>query len=120
MSRKIEAWRKDYDFYIANMHKFTFFGDWLDAKQFKNDDNGKTADLAFKALDSQGKVIPCKETDLLKKVMTCKKSINFHIKTWAEGFIDFGEDVEYYMQEFINPPEWIRVALVNQIRKNGG
>ena len=117
MQKKKELWRDDYNFYLANMDKFMFFGDHLNHTQFKEDANGKPADMAFKALDSQGKVIACKEVDLLKGVMTCKKSINFHIKLWAEGFKDFGEDIEYYINEFIRPPEWVRVSLNNQINK---
>jgi len=29
-----------------------------------------------------------------------------------------GEPIEYYLDEFIEPPDWVRISLQNQIYKN--
>lgn len=113
--KKIKPWELDFEFYLANSEKFVFFGSGLDERDFNDSLTGKTAKEAFKFLDSEGKVIPCKEIDILKKVITCKKSINFNIKQWSEGYPEFGEPIETYINEFINPPAWVEKALRGSI-----
>ena len=36
---------------------------------------------------------------------------------WADGQDDCLIPVEELLEEFINPPDWIREAIVNQIEK---
>lgn len=61
-------------------------------------EEGKSAKECFYKLDTQGKVIPTNEPELLLQLHKCKGSINFNIKMWAEsrgkgelGSIEFQE-----------------------------
>jgi len=64
-------------------------------------------------------MVPCKEPELLKEVITCKKSINLHIKMWVDGYEDMMMGIEEYMKEFIDPPIWVYNSFIKSlIRKN--
>lgn len=83
------------------------------------DENGFSAKECFWLWDSQGKVEPCREPELLKSILKCKGSINLHIKMWAEGIhegtlfkFEFEED---FMKEF-ELPDWVKISVYNQVR----
>lgn len=72
---------RDYDWYLKYKEVFTFSG----SPRKKIKEGGLySAKEAFYLYDSQGKLNPCTETDLLQQILLCKESINFHIKQWSE------------------------------------
>ena len=111
-----QGYDRDWNFYLANAHKFTFAG--AEVLQVIQDSEGLTAKYAFWLLDSSGKLAPCSESELLKQALTCKKSVNFHLKMWSEGYAEFGEVAAYYLAEFIDPPDWVEKAFRAQIAKS--
>jgi hypothetical protein len=110
MNRKFE---KDWNFYILHKDKFNFSGEEVVVK-YTDFSETYSAKECFYYYDSTGVMYNCSEEDLLKQVINCKKSINFQIKQWVEGLVDLLEYTEVYMNEFQNPPKWIRKAFVNQ------
>lgn len=76
---------------------------------------GATAERAWKALDGQGKIIPCREPERLIKAMRSKKSWNLQIKEWAAdlstGWILTREELDEYTAGL---PEWIKRATLKQ------
>ncbi|MEH2086127.1 hypothetical protein [Nostoc sp.] len=106
---------RDYQFYLKNAEKFNF-APYQPIVEVS--DTGKDAKHCFWRLDSTGKLLPCSEPELLRSLLICKKSLGFHLKMWAEGFEEMGEEVDYYMSEFISPPKWVRVALEKAISKH--
>jgi len=106
---------RDWDFLVANKDKFTFAGSEI--VDFPFDASGASAKDCFKKFDTSGKVTSCREPELIKEVIRCKKAINFQIKMWGLGFYDMGMGIPDYLSEFINPPQWITDSLLNQIRK---
>jgi hypothetical protein len=115
MPRRLpRRFERDFLFYTQNRHKFSFCGIHI---QVQEDPQGVSAKEAFYALDTHGRQLPCREPNLLKEIITCKKSINLHIRSWAEGWTDVCEPLDTYLSEFTNPPEWIERALGEQVVK---
>lgn len=115
------SFERDWTFYFSNRpahssDKFSFCGEavvWnpdvslpeLGAKE------------CFHIFDSTGKKHPCSELNVLLGVLMFKKSLNFHIKMWAEGYGDCLQGVQDYMAELIAPPDWVSHALRCQLVK---
>jgi hypothetical protein len=83
------------------------------------DENGVDAKEAFYRWDSQGRITPTKEPDLLYSLLKTKGSVNLHIKMYAEDRakgilpkIIFDEICEEY---FV--PLWFIEAVENQKSK---
>jgi hypothetical protein len=125
---------RDYAFYLNNRAVFSFAG--TDTKkdyriQFPGEPdefadgerwaipympNGKDAKHCFYYLDSEGKKFPCCEPELLNQLLTCKASVNLHIKMWAEGRAEYVlslVELKEYMNEY-KCPEWVFRAVENQ------
>lgn len=68
-------------------------------------------------MDSSGERYPCKEPELLRKVIIFKKSLNFHIKMWVDGYDDMMTGIDDYLKEFDRPPSWVRKSFRNQLKK---
>lgn len=79
---------RDYTFYYNNRRIFTFCGTLIPKHVAVYDKNGKPAKEVFHAIESTGKNQPTSEPELLNQLLTCKASVNFHIKQWAEGRAD--------------------------------
>ncbi len=110
---------KNWNFYLRHIdlpdNKFTFCGTSVEILDY--DEKGFTAKQVFFILDSTGETLPCKEPALLRKVIVFKKSLNFHIKMWIEGYEDMGTNIDDYMLEFDDPPDWVRKSFRNQLKK---
>jgi hypothetical protein len=76
---------RDWDWYLKYKDTFTFSGS--PPKKIEKGDK-YTAKEAFYLYDSQGKLVPTKEPELLLQIFKCKESINFNIRMWAEGRAD--------------------------------
>lgn len=113
---KLTAKQTDFDFYLENADKFNFSGKHdVDIPQ---DTNGVSARESFKAYDTRGVIVPSRDAETVKKVINAKKSINMHIKLWAEGADDMCEPIYvYYNMIKGNKPEWIARALSNAFDK---
>ncbi len=80
--------------------------------------DGATAESAWKALDGQGRIIPCREPERLIKAMRSKKSWNLQVREWATDLADgmllsVAELAEYTA----GAPEWIFRATINQAQR---
>lgn len=105
---------RDFNFYKKNIKYFTFFGNY--PPKVKYDELGKDAKRCFYIFDSTGKIIPTSEPKLLQDLIICKKSINFHIKMWAEGFAEctlLYSDIENIKEKY-QCPKWVITAIENQ------
>ena len=83
-----DNFERDYKFYFENIKHFNFCGTLIPKFEAIEDANGKTAKEVFYLIDSTGKNYPTCESKLLNELLTCKASVNFHIKQWAEGRAD--------------------------------
>ncbi len=109
------AFERDYLFYYQNRHRFKFAGCLIPQVPCQSD--GVDAKKAFWNFDSKGKLLPCREPELFAEIMSCKKSINLHLIMWAEGYQDCLISVSELMESFIDPPTWVKEALIKQIEK---
>jgi len=110
---------RDYTFYLSNVEKFGYengyVGPVIPLPDYAPD--GVSAKEAFLKFDGQGKTVPTNNPRLLRDLIAVKKSINFHIKMWCEGYADMKIEVEEYMESFDNPPEWVEKAFRQQLQK---
>jgi hypothetical protein len=118
------AFERDYAWYLQWHPVFNFDGS---AQYFTSkgesrivaDAQGLSAKLAFYLFDSQGRVIPTCEPELLLAITKCKGSVNFHVKLWAEGWLDgtfTGVDWQQVQTEYALLP-WMVTAFENQVTK---
>lgn len=95
MKRYSSNFERDYNWYLKHKGNFTFDGTLDTSDKVVFNENGKDAKYCFYVFDSQGKVIPTNEPELLFQIYKCKGSINFNIKMWAEdrgkGLLGKGE-----------------------------
>lgn len=114
MVKVSKKFKKVWKFYTDNMDnkKFQFCGENI---HINEDSSGLTALECMFLLESTGKYPTCREPEILKKAIIFKKSINLHIKMWAEGYCDMLMGVNEYLQEFKSPPPWIEKAFRKQI-----
>jgi hypothetical protein len=88
------------------------------SKNIKNigDENGHSAKECFFHLDSSGQFLPCREKELLQKIVNSKVSFNLQIKMWAEGIADLTLDIEELREycEYFQCPHWAFSAVINQ------
>lgn len=78
--------------------------------------SGKNAKICFYQLDSEGKCKPCAEPELLVEILTCKASVNLHIKLWAQSRAEYTlSKIELQqIMESIQAPEWVFKSIENQ------
>ena len=105
--------QRDFDFFMKNRHKFTFSG--VDLSLVPKGEYSVFD--CFILWDTQGKLLPCENPELLRQIMVCKKSVNFHIKMWVEGYDDMGMPISEYLKEFIDPPEWVYKSFRGQLKR---
>jgi len=110
-----EAFKRDTTFYLKNRHKFDFFGDLL--PEIRYDKNGIDGIKCYWNIDSKGKYLSTKHVRIVKAILTAKKSVNWHIKEWVDGYEEVREGIQFYLDEFNNPPKWVEKAFRNQLKK---
>jgi hypothetical protein len=95
-----ENFERDYTWYLKYKDIFTFSGS-IDTKEYK--EGNKSAKECFYIYDSKGRLEGCSEIELLKQIFKCKESINFQIKQWAEGMIDYNTfgivNIDFFLNE---------------------
>lgn len=112
--RYSKNFERDFLFYKRNINNFTFFGNYPPEVFF--DHNGVDAKKAFYIHDSTGKSVKTSEPELLQSLLVCKKSVNFHIKMWAEGFAEWTL-LEPDLNDIISDykcPQWVTEAIKKQ------
>ena len=119
MKKYSKKFNRDYDFYLQNLDTFSFGGVNVgDDMVFHDPTNGVPAKQSFWNYDTQGKLLPTNEPELLKRVIICKKSINLHIKMWVGGYEEMMEGIDYYMNLFHGqPPRWVEDSFRKQLQK---
>lgn len=100
---------RDVRFYLRNRHKFTFFGGIVEQPPFSR--IGFDGVEAFWVFDTKGRSIPTRHPRIFVALMRTKKSVNWHIKEWADGFYDMFESILYYVHQFVKPPGWVEGAI---------
>jgi hypothetical protein len=109
--------KRDYIFYKNNINHFTFFGNYPPKIYYNK--QGVDAKRAFFIFDTTGKIVSTKEPELFRDLIICKKSVNFHIKMWAEGYDEYTLlefDINDIKQDY-NCPEWVIKSIKNQAKK---
>src|SRR6185312_10751632 len=113
MNKYSNRFNEDYDFYMYNIEKLNFCGSHVDLVEKGNLDVKK----AFFLWDSQGRITNCENPELLRKLIITKKSVNLHIKMWAEGRLEMTLpicDWETIQIEFMLP-DWAIKSCDNQM-----
>lgn len=110
-----KRFEEDWNFYLKNKDKFTFCGQDVSSPEY--DEKGLDPKECFFTLDSQGKLCPCNDPKTVREILICKKSINFHIKMWTEGYNDCFIGFNDYIAEFEDPPDWIEKSFRGQLIK---
>lgn len=109
---------EDWEFYVKNKQRLTFYGG---NDVLNENENGKavTSKEFFHRYDSQGVKgvagLKCENLAEVNEVLRFKKSLNWHIKNWAEGYEDCLQGVDEYLEILDSPPNWVRNALIGQI-----
>ncbi len=81
------------------------------------DKSGLEPRECFFKYDQTGVLDPCTDPEVVFKVLRFKKSLNFWIKTWIDGYMDMMEPIEFYISQFDNPPEWVEKSFRHQLQK---
>ncbi len=106
--------RQDFDFFAVT--DLDMIGQSVGA-DCRDDPNGFTALECWFERDTHGKVLPCREIELLNKVERSKQSWNLQIKLWAEdicGCLLAKDELKLYC---VDLPPWIFQATINQAGK---
>jgi hypothetical protein len=117
MAKYKKAFLRDWKFYISNADYFNFSGSLPPV--VVHDPAGPCAQQAFHAYDSRGVLLATSEPDLLRRVLTCKASVNLHIKMWAEGVREgtmFPSDISQIVAD-TGAPTWVSEAVLRQANK---
>ena len=101
---------------MKNLDKFNFWGGG-EIVSPPYDPEGHTPRISFYKYDCSGVLLPCNDPELFKKVMIFKKSLNFQIKQWVEGFSDCLVGVDEYLEELNDPPDWVKKSFIGQLNK---
>ena len=108
------AFNRDYNFYLHNLDVFSFAG--KPTPSVLKSSTGASAKRCFHVYDSTGQMEPCREPELLQRLLICKASVNLNIRLWAQGIAqsvlcppELGEFLKS-----INAPDWVLKAARNQ------
>jgi hypothetical protein len=88
--------------------KFEYFSQCEDASrlpQIERDDEGYTAEECFHAVETWGRLLPCREPELLSRALNGKEQHGMTVTMIAEDYIDrliFAIEIER------NYPEWVQ------------
>lgn len=89
---------------------------YTEDRGFIYDKEGQCAISCLFYFESQGKVLPCKEIELLESYFQAKGSLDLMIKMWAEdrakGWLGLNEFKQ--MREEMAMSEWVFNAVENQ------
>lgn len=130
MSKKFKPnFEKDYTFYFNNRYVFTFAGSDVGITyNVVYSDKGKSAKECFHKLDSEGKLLPCREKELLLELLNCKAAVNLQIKLWAQSRAEYTLpliELQEYL-EFYQCPDWVlkaveaqKTKIIKEMVKNG-
>lgn len=111
-----EAVRKDFEFF-RDTH-LDMVGHEVGITN-TSDPSGYSALECWNARDSLGKILPCREAEVLAKAVRGKASWNLQIKMWAETLAD---NMPLLRQRELNEwcvgrPRWVFEATVRQAAK---
>lgn len=115
MPRYSKSFLRDIAFYWHN-RRYTFFGNKLPIIDY--DRCGVDGMHCFWLIDSRGKYVATRHPRLVRALLATKKSINWHLRVWSEGFLDMCEPLSYYKALFIDPPDWVGVSFHKLVIKN--
>jgi hypothetical protein len=117
-----EKAKKEFEFY-KNLD-LDLIGHIVTHKESRKDENdidGYSALECWYSIDTHGKFIPCRENDVLQKVLRTKQSINLQIEMWADDIanVKFGcfllsQEELYYDYGLKDWPEWVFRAVMRQ------
>lgn len=82
------------------------------------DSSGYTALECWWARDTHGETLPCREPELLAKVIRSKQSVNLQVKLWAEDVADGMLLRQAELVEYVHGwPSWVLRAVLEQAAK---
>lgn len=111
-----------WDFYLKNKDKLIFCGEAITTKINYSKD-GVSPKEYFYILDTYGESkalqLECNDPTLVIEILRFKKSLNFHIKMWCEGFNDCIMPISDYLSLLKDCPDWVYKAFKNQLMVSG-
>ena len=116
--RYSKSFERDYAFYLFCLDEFNFAGKLPPI--VVESAAGLTAKECFYDLDSRGILHPCREPEMLRRLMITKASINLHVKMWAHA-LAMGTDTldELRRNVIASFPSWVEKAVIRQAYKKG-
>lgn len=107
--------KSEFDFYQNS--KLDMIGHSVGVESISVPD-GCSALECWWAKDTHGKILACREADLLSKVIRSKKSVNLQIKLWAEDMADGMILTQSELVEYVHGwPSWVMTAVIEQAGK---
>lgn len=79
--------------------------------------DGVSAQQAFEAFDTHGKVLPCGEPELLQAVLNAKEWLNLTVRMWCEDCCDCLIQVDEVRSWCEEMPRWVWAAFSQQLPK---
>jgi len=107
--RYSDSFLRDVRFFLANRHYFTFCGKAVPVVEF--DPNGVDGVRWFHLIDSTGSDVPSRHPRLAARLLHVKRSVNWQLKAWSEGFPNDAESIRDYLRHLIDCPDWIETAF---------
>lgn len=107
---------RDFAWYLKYKDIFTFDGNANTSDKIIFSETGKSAKECFYIYDSQGKIIPTNDFELLFQLHKAKGSINFQIKEWCAGIKEGTFIINEFIEEF-ELLDWMIKAIENQVKK---
>ena len=108
---------RDWNWYLKYKDVFTFSG-----SPPKTIEKGKqySAKEAFYLYDSQGKLVPTYEPELLQQIFKCKEAVNFQIKEWSQDRVKgYLPKIEFQkISEEFELLDWMILAVEKQKYKH--
>jgi len=103
--------RRNFNLYVLVNSRMRVMGELPFVYEHKD---GYSAIEAFAFKDSDGKNVPCRESDLLRNVLLAKGYLNLHIKMWAEGIAEYLFFIEEFQVDYPWLPDWVWKAVKRQ------
>lgn len=111
-----EKAKVEFEFYLNS--SLDMVGRSIGDVGLESSNSGHSALECWWALDTHGKTVPCRELDVLSKVMRSKKSVNLQVRLWAEDIADGMLLRQSELLDYTHKwPEWVFRATMEQAAK---
>lgn len=110
--------KAEFEFYFSSELDMIGHSVGVELWPFPSVDDGHSALECWWAKDTWGKMLPCREPNVLAKVLRSKQSVNLQVKLWAEdvadGILLRQQELAVYTHGW---PKWVFRAVLEQAGK---